>query len=258
MPYTSSCKEGSVCCDNTRVATTQRPRPRPTPPPTTTTHRPFLPTTTQAPDYREECPGSCIVSLLSFTCFREWIEHFWIFYLEKTFFFIWSRSIQLQIVFFFIHSIQLKAMLKWRICSSAKNPEQFAVRLNHGSMKCKAWWCIATIHSQCLLIRKRNSKCHNICQTIIIQMAINNFRPEPMLQFRMHISQYSSKLRFLTIIQFHRQTITSRNRNLCHNSRSSRITMLQCLNKAMRQFRQTIFIHKMWSSPIRMSIQMLI
>lgn len=71
VSHTSNCKEGSVCCDNTRLATTQKPkpRPRPTPPPT----RPppaFLPTTTLAPDYREECPGSCIVSLLSFTCFR--------------------------------------------------------------------------------------------------------------------------------------------------------------------------------------------
>lgn len=45
----------------------------PTRPPTRAPTRPppsFLPTTTQAPDYREECPGSCIVSLLSFTCFR--------------------------------------------------------------------------------------------------------------------------------------------------------------------------------------------
>lgn len=66
---TSTCKEGSFCCDNSRVAATQRPRPRPTPPPTTTTH---IPTTTQQPDYREECPGSCIVPLLSFTCFRKW------------------------------------------------------------------------------------------------------------------------------------------------------------------------------------------
>lgn len=69
IPNASNCKDGSFCCDNTRT-TTQRPRPRPTYPQTTTTHRPFLPTTTQAPDYREECPGSCIVSLLSFTCFR--------------------------------------------------------------------------------------------------------------------------------------------------------------------------------------------
>lgn len=67
-----NCKEGTQCCDDRR-ASTQRPRPRPTPPPTTT-RRPiqqFLPTTTQAPDYREECPGSCIVSLLSFTCFSK-------------------------------------------------------------------------------------------------------------------------------------------------------------------------------------------
>ena len=69
---TSNCKRGSVCCDNSRVATTQRPRPqtrRPPPPPTTTT-TPAPVTTTGQPDPREECPGSCIVGLLSFTCFR--------------------------------------------------------------------------------------------------------------------------------------------------------------------------------------------
>lgn len=65
-----------MCCHNPKLSATQRPRPRPTPPPTRPPTRPprpqpaFLPTTTQAPDYREECPGSCIVSLLSFTCFR--------------------------------------------------------------------------------------------------------------------------------------------------------------------------------------------
>ncbi|CAH2095572.1 unnamed protein product [Euphydryas editha] len=54
------CKlSGSTCCDNTRV-------PRTTPRTTTTTT-----TTTPAPvDPRPDCPGSCIVSLLSFTCFR--------------------------------------------------------------------------------------------------------------------------------------------------------------------------------------------
>lgn len=41
-------------------------RPPPTPPPT----YPTYPTTTPVPDPREECPGSCIVALLSFTCFR--------------------------------------------------------------------------------------------------------------------------------------------------------------------------------------------
>lgn len=69
---TSNCKKGSICCDNTRLVPTPKPRPaatqRPKPPPT------FLPTTTSAPDYREECPGSCIVSLLSFTCFRKFIS----------------------------------------------------------------------------------------------------------------------------------------------------------------------------------------
>lgn len=72
----SDCKEGNVCCHNPKLSSTSRPRPRPTPLPTRPPTRPqrpqpsFLPTTTQAPDYREECPGSCIVSLLSFTCFR--------------------------------------------------------------------------------------------------------------------------------------------------------------------------------------------
>ncbi|XP_049885596.1 protein masquerade [Pectinophora gossypiella] len=56
------CKlSGSICCDNTRVP------PRTSTRPTTTT------TTTLPPppaDPRPDCPGSCIVSLLSFTCFR--------------------------------------------------------------------------------------------------------------------------------------------------------------------------------------------
>lgn len=42
-------------------------KPLPTPPPTTTTTT----TTTEAPDDRPECPGSCIASYLSFTCFGE-------------------------------------------------------------------------------------------------------------------------------------------------------------------------------------------
>lgn len=71
---TSNCKQGSVCCDNTKVATTQRPRPQTRKPiiqqPTTTTTTPGPPTTSAPPDMREECPGSCIVGLLSFTCFR--------------------------------------------------------------------------------------------------------------------------------------------------------------------------------------------
>lgn len=66
LQRTSNCKSGSVCCDNTRVPVTQRPRPT-TRRPTTTTH---APAPTSPPDEREECPGSCIVSLLSFTCFR--------------------------------------------------------------------------------------------------------------------------------------------------------------------------------------------
>ncbi|XP_069675785.1 protein masquerade-like [Periplaneta americana] len=69
IAHTSNCQRGSVCYDNTRghhttSATPSRPRPRP--PVTTSTT-----TTTPAPaDDRPECTGSCIVSYLSFTCFR--------------------------------------------------------------------------------------------------------------------------------------------------------------------------------------------
>ncbi|XP_033227872.1 protein masquerade [Belonocnema kinseyi] len=62
---TSTCQAGSICCDNTKSPPpTQRPRPRPTQPRQTTT------TVSLPPDPRPECPGSCIVSYLSFTCFR--------------------------------------------------------------------------------------------------------------------------------------------------------------------------------------------
>lgn len=60
---TSTCSSGSICCDNTRNPP-QRPRPRPTPQRPTTTVAPA------PPDPRPECPGSCIVPYLSFTCFR--------------------------------------------------------------------------------------------------------------------------------------------------------------------------------------------
>ncbi|VVD00288.1 unnamed protein product [Leptidea sinapis] len=60
IPHTNCKLSGSICCDNTRLP------PRTTPRTTTTTT-----TTTPAPvDPRPDCPGSCIVSLLSFTCFR--------------------------------------------------------------------------------------------------------------------------------------------------------------------------------------------
>ncbi|EFN81044.1 Plasma kallikrein [Harpegnathos saltator] len=52
----SSCPPGSFCCDNTKSPQTPRPKPRPP--------------TTVPPDPRPECPGSCIMSYLSFTCFR--------------------------------------------------------------------------------------------------------------------------------------------------------------------------------------------
>ncbi|XP_017882273.2 protein masquerade isoform X2 [Ceratina calcarata] len=64
IPKTSTCQSGSICCDNTKSSPqTPRPRPRPTP-------RPTITTVSLPPDPRPECPGSCIVSYLSFTCFR--------------------------------------------------------------------------------------------------------------------------------------------------------------------------------------------
>lgn len=88
IPETANCQRGTVCCDNTRTTprppTTPRPTqsflpgalgqlgalftsPRPPPPRITTT------TTTPAPkDERPYCPGSCIVSYLSFTCFSKY------------------------------------------------------------------------------------------------------------------------------------------------------------------------------------------
>ncbi|XP_018304802.1 serine proteinase stubble [Mycetomoellerius zeteki] len=60
---TSTCQSSYICCDNTKSPPqTSRPRPRPTPRPPTTISLP--------PDPRSDCPGSCIVSYLSFTCFR--------------------------------------------------------------------------------------------------------------------------------------------------------------------------------------------
>ncbi|KAK5639600.1 hypothetical protein RI129_012092 [Pyrocoelia pectoralis] len=62
VPRTADCKRGSICCDNTKATTTPRPKPKPIP---TTT-----PASTTTSDPRPECPGSCIVPYLSFTCFR--------------------------------------------------------------------------------------------------------------------------------------------------------------------------------------------
>lgn len=66
IPHTSNCKRGSVCCDNTR-AVTVKPRPKPRP-----YHTPATTSTTTTIDPRSECPGSCIVSYLSFTCFSNY------------------------------------------------------------------------------------------------------------------------------------------------------------------------------------------
>lgn len=74
VSYTSTCKQGSVCCDNTKAAAsstshaTQKPKPRPPAPTTTTVATPPAP-----PDGRPECPGSCIVPYLSFTCFSKYV-----------------------------------------------------------------------------------------------------------------------------------------------------------------------------------------
>ncbi|XP_055373211.1 protein masquerade [Condylostylus longicornis] len=69
MPHTSSCKKGSVCCDNTRANLATKYRPAV--PPTKSYVQPeTIKTTTPVPDPREDCPGSCIVPLLSFTCFH--------------------------------------------------------------------------------------------------------------------------------------------------------------------------------------------
>lgn len=68
LQKTSNCKQGLVCCDNTIAPPRPPPQRRPPPPPPTTTTPAPTPSTT--PDYREDCPGSCIAPLLSFTCFR--------------------------------------------------------------------------------------------------------------------------------------------------------------------------------------------
>ncbi|RVE52566.1 hypothetical protein evm_002685 [Chilo suppressalis] len=60
LPNTECKASGRVCCDDSHV-----PKRTKRPPTTTTT------TTTAAPaDPRLDCPGSCIVPYLSFTCFR--------------------------------------------------------------------------------------------------------------------------------------------------------------------------------------------
>lgn len=76
IPHTSNCKRGFVCCDNTR-SITSTPRPRPP----TIQHQQTTPTTTTTTttsDPRPECPGSCIVSYLSFTCFSKLIIMFYL------------------------------------------------------------------------------------------------------------------------------------------------------------------------------------
>ncbi|XP_033331115.2 trypsin-like serine protease domain-containing protein masquerade isoform X1 [Megalopta genalis] len=76
IPKTSTCQSAYICCDNTKSppqkinivtpsSSYQTPRPRPKP-----TSRPQITTVLLPPDPRPECPGSCIVSYLSFTCFR--------------------------------------------------------------------------------------------------------------------------------------------------------------------------------------------
>jgi len=72
VSHPTTCSKGSVCCDNSRAGA-PKPKlppatPSPTPPPTAP---PYVLPNTPSPDPREECPGSCIVSLLSFTCFSK-------------------------------------------------------------------------------------------------------------------------------------------------------------------------------------------
>nr|XP_036672047.1 protein masquerade [Drosophila suzukii] len=67
----TTCAKGSVCCDNSRAGAPKPKLPPPTPSPTAPpTAPPYVLPNTPSPDPREECPGSCIVSLLSFTCFK--------------------------------------------------------------------------------------------------------------------------------------------------------------------------------------------
>lgn len=73
----TTCAKGSVCCDNS--ASPPKPPPqnrRPaTPPPSPTATQPYVVPSTPLPDPREECPGSCIVPLLSFTCFSKFQKY---------------------------------------------------------------------------------------------------------------------------------------------------------------------------------------
>ncbi|XP_052750926.1 protein masquerade [Galleria mellonella] len=69
IPGTRCKLRGESCCDNTRVSRTS-PRPHTTPRPHSTTPRAPPPPPAPPADQRPDCPGSCIVSLLSFTCFR--------------------------------------------------------------------------------------------------------------------------------------------------------------------------------------------
>lgn len=72
VPHTATCKKGSICCDNTKSGTSHKPRPHTTVPTTTT----VMTTTSPAPpDHRPDCPGSCIVPYLSFTCFSKSIDN---------------------------------------------------------------------------------------------------------------------------------------------------------------------------------------
>ncbi|KAK6635231.1 hypothetical protein RUM44_000482 [Polyplax serrata] len=74
IPRTSNCQKGHICCDNSRSSAAPKPRPTSTTSTTTTTTTAATtrrPTSTSTPDDdRPECPGSCIVPYLSFTCFR--------------------------------------------------------------------------------------------------------------------------------------------------------------------------------------------
>lgn len=81
IPRTSNCQKGHICCDNSRSSAAPKPRPTSTTSTTTTTTTAATtrrPTSTSTPDDdRPECPGSCIVPYLSFTCFSKCCRTEW-------------------------------------------------------------------------------------------------------------------------------------------------------------------------------------
>lgn len=70
IQYTSTCKKGYVCCDNTRISTSSKFKLTST---TEMINSTIISTSTIFPeDSRPDCVGSCIVPYLSFTCFSKY------------------------------------------------------------------------------------------------------------------------------------------------------------------------------------------